>query len=97
MRPFIVSETFPGIDVASDQDLPAYARGTGLTVYHPIGTCRMGRTGDSVVDAKLRVHGLVGIRIADASIMPTMPASNTNACAIMIGERVAHWAIEAAT
>lgn len=95
-QPYLVAETFPGVNVESDVELLAYAKGTGLTVYHPVGTCRMGLPGESVVDTKLRVHGLEGLRIADASIMPTMPASNTNACSIMIGERVAHWALEAA-
>ena len=94
--PYIVSETFPGVNIDSDEELLAYAKGTGLTVYHPIATCRMGRAGESVVDTQLRVHGLDGIRIADASIFPTMPAANTNAAAIMTGERVAQFALDAA-
>ncbi len=93
---YIVDETFPGVDVRSDDELLAYAKGTGLTVYHPVGTCRMGAPQDSVVDAQLRVHGLAGLRIADASIMPTLPSSNTNAPSIMIGERAADWALRAA-
>ena len=64
-----------------------HARATGQTSYHPIGTCRMGQDERAVVDAKLRVHGIEGLRVCDASIMPTMVASNTNAPSIMIGEK----------
>jgi choline dehydrogenase len=92
---YIVNETFPGVDHRSDSELLEYAKGTGLTVYHPVGTCRMGKAGEGVVDAQLRVQGLAGLRIADASIMPTLPASNTNAPSIMIGERAADWALKA--
>ena len=83
------------MDHRSDSELLDYAKGTGLTVYHPVGTCRMGKAGEGVVDAQLRVHGLTGLRIADASIMPTLPSSNTNAPSIMIGERAADWALKA--
>ena len=94
---YILRETFPGADLRSDAELLDYAKGTGLTVYHPIATCRMGRdASSSVVDGQLRVHGLQGLRIADASVMPTLPASNTNAPSIMIGERAAQWALAAA-
>lgn len=97
LQRYLVAETFPGVDVRDDDALLAYAHGTGLTVYHPIATCRMGLdAASSVVDAQLRVHGLQGLRIADASVMPTLPASNTNAPSIMIGERAAHWALAAA-
>ena len=97
LKGFIVNETFPGPELGSDDELLAYAKGTGLTVYHPVATCRMGLDAStSVVDAQLRVHGLQGLRIADASVLPTLPASNTNAPAIMLGERVAHWALAAA-
>ena len=94
LKRYLLDETFPGVDARSDSELLDYAKGTGLTVYHPVGTCRMGKPGDSVVDTQLRVHGLSGLRIADASIMPTMPSSNTNAPCIMIGERAAHWALQ---
>ena len=94
LRDYIVDETFPGVNVQRDDELLDYAKGTGLTVYHPVSTCRMSIGADTgVVDSRLRVHGLGGLRIADASVMPTMPASNTNACSIMIGERAAHWAL----
>ena len=66
-----------------------YIRGNSETAYHPVGTCRMGQGPGAVVDARLRVHGLHGLRVADASIMPTMVSGNTNAACIMIGEKCA--------
>lgn len=87
----VEQEVWPGERARSDGDLLDHARHTGNTTYHPIGTCRMGpaERPDSVVDDQLRVHGLQGLRVADASIMPTMPAANTNAAALMIGEKAA--------
>ena len=67
-----------------------------LTVFHPVSTCRMGTDPMAVVNAQLQVHGLVGLRIADASIMPDMPSTNTNAPSIMVGERAADWVLAAA-
>ena len=66
-----------------------YARRRGGTVYHPTSTCKMGSDPLAVVDAELRVHGIDGLRVADASIMPTVVSGNTNAAAIMIGEKLA--------
>jgi len=66
-----------------------YARRRGGTVYHPTSTCKMGSDPLAVVDAKLRVHGIDGLRVADASIMPTVVSGNTNAATIMIGEKLA--------
>jgi len=83
----IVRETRPGPAAQDDDALLEHVRGTGQTSYHPIGTCRMGSDAQAVVDAKLRVHGIEGLRVCDASIMPTMVASNTNAPSIMIGEK----------
>ncbi|HSN21503.1 MAG TPA: GMC oxidoreductase, partial [Usitatibacter sp.] len=89
----IVRETRPGPEVASDEALMDYARGCGQTAWHTVGTCRMGSARDSVVDARLRVHGVAKLRVADASVMPTIPSSNTNAASIMIGERAADFVL----
>ncbi len=91
MRPFFAGELYPGEDVQSDEDLLNTARERGTTTFHMIGTCRMGPGHDksAVVDHRLRVRGIQGLRVADASIMPTMPAANTNAAALMIGEKAA--------
>lgn len=90
----IVEETDPGADCTNEAELLDYIRATGLTVYHPVGTCRMGTDERAVVDAQLRVHGLQGLRIADASVMPELVATNTNAPSIMVGERAASWILE---
>ena len=75
--------------VDSDEEILSYIRNNSQTAYHPIGTCRMGPGPNTVVDDKLKVHGIEGLRVADASIFPTMPSGNTNAPSIMIGERCA--------
>ncbi|MCE8042366.1 glucose-methanol-choline oxidoreductase [Halomonas daqingensis] len=80
-------ETRPGPEVTDEKELMEYMRKTGQTSWHPIGSCRMGSDDQSVVDSELRVHGVEGLRVIDASIMPTMASSNTNAPAIMIGEK----------
>lgn len=86
----IEQEVRPGPEAASDEALVAYLRATGATAYHPVGTCRIGTdAAQSVVDPQLRVHGIEGLRIADASVMPTIASTNTNAIAIVIGERAA--------
>jgi choline dehydrogenase len=83
-------EFSPGKHVASDDEILDWIRNNSQTAYHPIGTCRMGPAGQrTVVDERLRVHGLSGLRVADASIFPTMPSGNTNAPAIMVGEKAA--------
>ena len=89
--PYVESEIWPGNKVQSDENLLEHARQSGNTTYHPIGTCRMGpsqRPG-TVVDDQLKVHGIEGLRVADASIIPQMPAANINASALMIGEKAA--------
>ena len=84
------AELDPGAAVSSDDEILAWIRANAETAYHPIGTCRMGPEGpNTVVDDQLRVHGLQGLRIADASIFPTMPSGNTNAPAILVGEKAA--------
>jgi choline dehydrogenase len=92
LQRLIASEFLPGSAVQSDEQLLDYARQRGGTVYHPTSICKMGRDPMAVVDPELRVHGLDGLRIADASIMPTVVSGNTNAATIMIGERVADMA-----
>ncbi len=89
LAPLVVAEHRPGPGVADDDALLEYIRESGQTAWHTVGTCRIGRPGESVVDARLRVHGVTGLRVADASVMPTIVSSNTNAPAIMIGERAA--------
>jgi choline dehydrogenase len=82
-------EFSPGQDVRSDADILGWIRKNSETAYHPIGTCRMGPGPNTVVDDHLRVHGISGLRVADASIFPTMPSGNTNAPCIMVGEKAA--------
>ena len=86
---FIESEFQPGPEIQSDAELLDYARRRGGTVYHPTSTCKMGVDPMAVVDPELHVHGVEGLRVADASVMPTVVSGNTNAAAIMIGERAA--------
>lgn len=85
----ITEELMPGVEVWSDADFLAHARKEGQSAYHPVGTCRMGRDAEAVVDPQLRVHGIQGLRVADASIMPTLVSGNTNAACMMIGEKAA--------
>jgi choline dehydrogenase len=93
---YIVRETRPGPAAQDDDALLEHVRATGQTSYHPIGTCRMGSDPQAVVDAQLRVHGVEGVRVCDASIMPTMVASNTHAPSIMIGEKASDLVLAAA-
>ena len=86
-------EVKPGVQFQSDDDLARLAGDIGTTIFHPVGTCRMGRSGEAgaVVDPRLRVQGLTGLRIADASVMPTITSGNTNSPTLMIAERAAAW------
>jgi choline dehydrogenase len=86
---FAESEFLPGPGVQSDEELLDFARRRGGTVYHPTSTCKMGIDAMAVVDPELRVRGVIGLRVADASVMPTVVSGNTNAATIMIGERCA--------
>ena len=86
---FVVEEMQPAPDVEGDGAMLAYIRETGTTVYHPCGTCRMGTDEGAVVDPTLRVHGMTGLRIADASVMPLVPTSNIQPAVMMIAERAA--------
>lgn len=84
---FVAEETFPGAGARTDEDLLDHARRTGSTIYHPIGSCRMGIDPSAVVDTRLRVVGIQGLRVIDASIMPTMPSGNTYAATNMVAEK----------
>jgi choline dehydrogenase len=89
LRAHIVRETRPGPGVEDDAALFDYGRESAQTAWHTVGTCRMGSEADSVVDARLRVYGVARLRVADASVMPSIPSSNTNAASIMVGEKAA--------
>jgi choline dehydrogenase len=86
---FQVSEIAPGATQTTDDEILDWVRRAAETTYHPVGTCRMGSDPMAVVDSRLRVHGISGLRVADASIMPTLTSGNTNAPSIMIGEKAA--------
>jgi choline dehydrogenase-like flavoprotein len=81
------AEIFPGVDARSDADLAAFIRRKAETIYHPVGSCRMGNDEGAVVDSELRVRGIENLRVVDASIMPSLLGGNTNAPTIMIAER----------
>jgi choline dehydrogenase len=89
LRPYYDYEAFPGETVESDEDLLGAAKQRGTTTFHPAGTCRMGPAGDplAVVDDQLRLHGLDGLRVIDASIMPAMLSANLNAATLMIADK----------
>lgn len=91
MKPFLERELVPGVANASNADIDAHIRATAITAHHPLGTCRMGAASDegAVVDTALRVHGLEGLRIIDASVMPWMIGGNINAAVVMIAEKAA--------
>ncbi len=94
LAPLRLTEMAPGQERQTDDEILDWVRGAAETTYHPVGTCRMGQDALAVVDARLRVHGIAGLRVADASIMPTITSGNTNATAIMIGEKAAAMLLE---
>ena len=89
LQPFRGGAYFPERKLENETDIRAFIRQQAQTLYHPVGTCKMGRDEQAVVDARLRVHGVEGLRVADASIMPTLVRGNTNAPVIMIAEKAA--------
>ena len=89
-------EIAPGSGLETDEEILTWVRNTAETTYHPVGTCKMGNDTNAVVGADLKVHGLDGLRVADASIMPTLTSGNTNAPSIMIGEKCSDMLLETA-
>jgi choline dehydrogenase len=89
MARFAPKEYRPGAELQSDAELARAAGDIGTTIFHPVGTCRMGADPMAVVDDRLRVHGIQGLRVIDASVMPTITSGNTNAPVIMIAEKAA--------
>jgi choline dehydrogenase len=87
--PFYAENAYPDASTNSDQEIVEYIRADARTTFHPVGTCKMGEDEMAVVDAQLRVHGISGLRVVDASIMPTIVTGNTNAATIMIAEKAA--------
>ena len=87
LKPYVVEEVEPGVKVATDEELLTFCRQRGSTVYHPTSTCRMGNDPLAVVDQRLKVRGIEGLRVVDASVMPDLVSGNTNAPVIMIAEK----------
>jgi choline dehydrogenase len=96
MRGIATDEIAPGVNVETDDELLDWVKKNAETTYHPVGTCKMGSDPMAVVDDQLRVHGMQGLRVADASIMPTLTSGNTNAPSIMIGEKASRMILAAA-
>jgi choline dehydrogenase len=94
LKPYVVGELSPGVDLNSDDELLEFVRRTGVSNQHPTSSCAMGTGPNTVVDPRLRVHGIDGLRVADASIMPVVVGGNTNAPTIMIGEKAASMIME---
>jgi choline dehydrogenase len=94
LRPYVTEEVDPGAKVVSDEALLSYCRARGSTIYHPTSTCRMGNDALAVVDQRLRLRGIEGLRVVDASVMPDLVSGNTNAAVIMIAEKASDMILE---
>ena len=94
LAPLQITEIAPGPERRTDDEIIDWVKKAAETTYHPVGTCKMGSDAQAVVDSRLRVHGIAGLRVADASIMPTLTSGNTNAPSIMIGEKAAAMVLE---
>jgi choline dehydrogenase len=94
LAPYVVEEVDPGSKVATDEALLNYCRARGSTIYHPTSTCRMGNDPLAVVDQRLRLRGIEGLRVVDASVMPDLVSGNTNAVVIMIAEKASDMILE---
>ncbi|MEE3094291.1 MAG: GMC oxidoreductase, partial [Pseudomonadota bacterium] len=92
----MTDEIAPGVNIENDNEMLDWVKKNAETTYHPVGTCKMGNDPMAVVDDQLRVHGVEGLRVADASIMPTLTSGNTNAPSIMIGEKASRMVLAAA-
>jgi choline dehydrogenase len=97
LQAYAPEEFKPGVQYETEQQLEQVAGDIGTTIFHPVGTCKMGLESDvqAVVDTRLRVHGVANLRVVDASIMPTITSGNTNSPTIMIAEKAAQWILEA--
>lgn len=87
MKPYLVGEYRPGAAIATDGELLDFAREYGATIFHASGTCKMGSDPMAVVDSRLRVRGMTGLRVVDCSVMPTLTSGNTHAPVVMIAEK----------
>ena len=96
MAPFAPEEFKPGVQYQSDEELAKLAGDIASTIFHPVGTTRMGRSDDpmAVVNARLQVRGVAGLRVVDAGVMPTITSGNTNSPTLMIAEKAARWIAE---
>ena len=94
LRRYRPDEFRPGPEIQSDEELAKAAGDIGTTIFHPVGTCKMGSDETAVVDDRLKVRGLAGLRVADASVMPTITSGNTNSPTLMIAEKAAAMVLE---